>query len=234
MTAALRTFMPRLGLDLDSGESDDDDVISDPEDDDPLPPSKFPTSKNSGNRTDRLRAALPGDDEKIADIVEKALANLALCGLNVALLLELMSWSSAACTVRQRIKTERTDLMHYDRLGPMLDIWCLPPRPPSGGKRAQGARDALELWAFSCVERIVEHDLHRVIGPIVRPPSSPVSSEMLLAVDLKEVALKMATGAARTWKLIMRMVYTRKQERRNSHKDPSAVHRAPSHSFFID
>lgn len=215
--------MPYAGLVLDFDESDTSDNASNSDGNVTFLSCNVSASAKSGDHTEKLQAALPHSDVEKAKLVEKALADIASHGLNVPLILELMSWSSSACTASQIIKTACTELMHYDRLDILLTTWHIPPKPPLGGLRPAGARNILEAWAFKCVEDIIDDEINHNIALLLRPSSPHVSAKSLIDIDLKDIALKMVSRAKHTWNLMRHMVYTRRQEKQNKFKDPSGV-----------
>lgn len=120
--------MPNHGLDLDSDDSDANEnyvnslrslIGNNLELSHTLLPPDF---------TDKLRLALPDDDDAGADLVVMAPDSIAALKLNVPLLLELMSWGNSACRTYLKIKNAQTDLMQYKNLPHIgKDKWeCLP------------------------------------------------------------------------------------------------------------
>jgi hypothetical protein len=226
--------MPYAAINLDSeNESDNNDDLNHTGNVEALVASHSSanTSDEHADLTDKLRAALPENNNKKAARVENALNNLRSLGFDLAQLLELILWGNAACTSNQTIKTAHTQLTHYKHLGTLLTMWCHPPPPPSGGTRPPGTRAALEQWANECIKCIIEHDLDKVIAPLLWGPSArEITAKSLLGVDLGNTASNMESKAPRTWKLICHMVYSQMQERCNTFRDPNAVSIMPS--FF--
>ena len=217
--------MPIQRLDVDSNDSDDNendiDSISNVIKND-LGSTNVLLSHGPPDSTDRLRHALPADDSMKASLVVEALSGLASLGLNVPLLLELMSWGNLHCRNDLKIKTSRTELMQYKGLAQLLTTWHRPPPPAAGGKRPAGACDVMEDWAFNIVIDIVSHELDQLVAPLLKSPPK-VTAKSLLSIDLKAIVIDMEASARRTWGLVRRMVYTPKQEKRNTQKDPTAV-----------
>ena len=129
------------GLDLDSDS--DDEPYAPSESDEDLEDSPHEDSEHL-DETDYLRADLPMDEEAVAEKVLKALDELAVLGLNIRLLLELVSWGNAPCRSHPRIKAARTLFLKYRGLSTLLTKWCYPPRTVQRGKREDGARVAMD------------------------------------------------------------------------------------------
>jgi len=91
-------------LDLDS-DSDDESYSpsesSESDDGDEEQPYERPECIG---QTDYLRDELPTDEAYIAAKAVQALDTLSTLGLNIPLLLELVSWGNAACRSNPRIK----------------------------------------------------------------------------------------------------------------------------------
>ncbi|KAF9510749.1 hypothetical protein BS47DRAFT_1487303 [Hydnum rufescens UP504] len=123
------------------------------------------------DQTDDFRDALPNGDEEIADTVVKALNELAKLGLNLPLLLELVSWGNPAC---------RSNLQISDK----------------GGKHADGARVIMEEWAFACVEKIIQRDMDAVVAPILESRRSEMSEDHLLSINLDKIRFNIQQTAS--------------------------------------
>jgi hypothetical protein len=175
------------------------------------------------DQTDDLRDALPEDDVEIANIVVNALEELEKLRLNLPLLLELVSWGNAACRSNLRIKSARMLLLKYSNLSNLLTKWCYPPPSDKGGKRPDGARVAMEDWAFTCVEKIVQREMDVVVAPILKSHKSQMEEEHLLGIDIDKIRFNIKRDAHRTWSLVRRLVYSVQQEKRNKQKNPDGV-----------
>jgi len=185
--------MPIQDLDADSNDSGDDESISNVIENN-LGSENVLLSHGPPDSTDRLRHALPADDSMKASLVVEALSSLSLLGLNVPLLLELMSWGNLHCRNDLKIKTSRTELMQYKGLAQLLTTWHRPPPPAAGGKRPAGACDVMEDWAFNIVIDIVSHELDQLVAPLLKSPPK-VTAKSLLSIDLKAIVINMEVSA---------------------------------------
>ena len=123
-----------------------------------------------------------------AALVVEALSGLSLLGLNVPLLLELMSWGNLHCHNDLKIKTSRTELMHYKGLSQLLTTWHCPPPPAVGGRHPAGACDVMEDWVFNTVIDIMLHELDQLVAPLLKSPPT-VTAESFGVSILRQLLL---------------------------------------------
>jgi hypothetical protein len=94
-------------LELDS-DSDDESYAPSESDDNTEVPSYIPLKWV--DQTDDLHDALPNGDKEVANIVVKALDELAKLRPNVPFLLELVSWGHPACRSNPQIKSAPVEI----------------------------------------------------------------------------------------------------------------------------
>ncbi|KIJ04333.1 hypothetical protein PAXINDRAFT_142010, partial [Paxillus involutus ATCC 200175] len=148
-------------------------------------------------------------------------------GLNLTLFLDLLSWGDPECITNHKIRYERSGLMVSEELPSILERWYKPPRTAgSTSKRAQGARPALERFAFLCVGDVVEAELDG-IKDTMHCPAEDLSTEGLTSLFIEDLILKLSSpgfgGTPKFWSLLTRVTQTRTQKLRNKEKIPDLV-----------
>ncbi|KIJ04976.1 hypothetical protein PAXINDRAFT_42421, partial [Paxillus involutus ATCC 200175] len=141
--------------------------------------------------THRLREQLASHDA--AAKVEAVLHYMNKLGLNLTLFLDLLSWGDLECITNHKIQYERSGLMVSEELPSILERWYKPPRTAgSTSKRAQGARPALERFAFLCVGDVVEAELDG-IKDTMHCPAEDLSTEGLTSLFIEDLLLKLSS-----------------------------------------
>lgn len=206
-------------LDLDS-DSDEETILDD------TPSYSIPVYKPNGPRsnTDTLRTKLPADGPKLVARVQAALDALQDLGLDLSLLLDLISWESPACQADLKIRAARTSLIHYERLPLILDRWR---RPPTN---STGAGPMLDAWALKTVIARTNYEMTAKVGPLLKSPRGDLSEETLLDIDMVGLAARVKSEAPTTWSVIGSLVYTDAQKKRNTKKNPAGVRSFPPHT----
>ncbi|KAF9236815.1 hypothetical protein BU15DRAFT_88956 [Melanogaster broomeanus] len=153
--------------------------------------------------------------------VEAVLHYMNTLGLNLPLFLDLLSWGDPECITNHKVRYERSALMVSEELPSIIERWHKPPRTTrSTHKRAQGAKPALERFAFSCVGDVVEGELEGIM-------SKDLSTEGLTGLFVEDLLLKLSSpgfgGTPKLWSLLVRLTQTPKQKKLNKEKIPDLV-----------
>ncbi|KIK81786.1 hypothetical protein PAXRUDRAFT_806776 [Paxillus rubicundulus Ve08.2h10] len=119
--------------------------------------------------------------------------------------------------------------MVSDELPSILKRWYKPPRTAgSTSKRAQGARPALERFAFLCVGDVVEAELDG-IKDTMHCPAEDLSMEGLMSLFIEDLDLLLKLSSSgfgstpKFWLLLTQVTQTHMQKLRNKEKIPDLV-----------
>ncbi|KAF9536358.1 hypothetical protein CPC08DRAFT_616862, partial [Agrocybe pediades] len=80
--------------------------------------------------------------------------------LKVIDFLDGLSWGDTACTQDAKIRSERSILLHSDRLRTILNRWAVPPRTQGSRKaRPQGASAVMRSFCLDYVQKETSREL---------------------------------------------------------------------------
>ena len=204
-------------------DNDDDDLDSDSdlEDEPSLPPvdrlHSQPDSTSTGH-------ADPADTptEATTVLVKDVLTYLAGKGLTLAKFLHCISWGDSACVADNQIRAARTALMNSAKLPLILHNWWKPPQSTASCKsRSKASRPAMEGFASKCHSETLEHELEAV-SVLFKTPDD-VLEEFFTGTSFEHLAAEIQELAPSLWSVMQQLMYTEKQVRRNTSKNPNKV-----------
>ncbi|KAH7910892.1 hypothetical protein BJ138DRAFT_1187476 [Hygrophoropsis aurantiaca] len=229
-------------MDIELEESSDDDDFNpfsapeipfdfahhDPDSDDNDDTTTFIAPPIQLSHTHTLRtalASLPHSD--ITGRVESILRYMNQLGFNLPLFLDFVCWGHSSCITNHKVRYERTALMVSDEFPTIIERCHKPPRTPgSHHTRAEGARQPLETFAFSCVADVVNAELQG-IQDLTRCSDEQISGEGFTSLYIEDMVLKLSSpgfgGTPKFWALLQRLTKTRAQEKRKTQRSTDLV-----------
>ncbi|KIK92819.1 hypothetical protein PAXRUDRAFT_791231, partial [Paxillus rubicundulus Ve08.2h10] len=121
------------------------------------------------------------------------LSSMEHAGLNLLLLLDLLSWGDQECVVSVKIRYEHTALMVSEELPGIMEYWRSPPQATgSMDVHAKAAQPVVEEFSFSCIADIIEKELQG-IQELSICPSDEVSDSGLTCFLIEDMVLKLST-----------------------------------------
>ncbi|KAJ7512820.1 hypothetical protein B0H11DRAFT_1787546 [Mycena galericulata] len=142
-------------------------------------------------------------------------------GLNLANLLDGISWGDQDCTANAKIRNERTRLLNSTELPGILRRWWKPPRPPLGKKaRPKGARVPMQNFAFECTQTVLEEEIEHLEKLFKSPVGEDIKEEHLTSISFHKMVARVKSLAPNLWALLFRLARSQSQQVRNPTKKP--------------
>lgn len=143
-------------------------------------------------------------------------------GLSLAGFLDAVSWGDSDCTSDSQIRAARTSLMNSPRLPGILHRWWKPPRSSASHKsRSVAARPVMEEFAHRCLRETIDDELEKAAE--LFKSSDDASEAFFVQISFCRLSDDLQAAAPTLWSLLRRSAYTEKQEKRNTHKNPSKI-----------
>ncbi|TDL30201.1 hypothetical protein BD410DRAFT_709862 [Rickenella mellea] len=157
----------------------------------------------------------------LARDVKAILDHMKDVNLNLPLFLDAICWGDSSCEQCPVIQFQRTALMHSEELPGILARCHRPPRKHAKGNKAEGGKQALENFAIDCVSKMIDREMNN-IAPIMKSPPSQMNTESLTSISFEDIMteLQSPSGCPTLWSVLRRASYCKRQEKRNSTKNP--------------
>ena len=205
-------------LSRDDSEEDDLDSGSDHSDTTHI----VPTASSEEREITVRQSTEDAPDLELQEKVKEILSNMSKIGLSLAEFLDALSWGDSDCISDSQIRTAQTSLMNSPRLPGILCRWWKAPRSSASHKsRPVAARPAMEEFARTCLRETIEDELETVAELFKSPDDA--SEAFFTQMSFLKLSDELQATAPTLWSLLRGSAYTEKQEKRNTHKNPSKV-----------
>ncbi|TDL27181.1 hypothetical protein BD410DRAFT_714083 [Rickenella mellea] len=162
--------------------------------------------------------------DNLAENIEAIFEHMHDVGLDLPLFLDAVCWGDVDCRQNASICWQRTALMVSDELPGILKRCHKPPRSNGKGTRTKGGNCSFEAFAIQCVEKAINYEMN-AIAPLMKSPPSDINTESLTDIKFDKLIseLKAPTGCPTLWRLLRAANYSKRQEKRNTSKNPDLV-----------
>lgn len=144
--------------------------------------------------------------------------------LKVIDFLDGLSWGDRACTQDPKIRTERTHLLHSQRLGEVLQRWTVAPRVKGSSKaRSEGASSTMHTLATMHIGRVLDRELEDIGETLESPASADIEEETLTNTSFDTISSEMRSRMPTFWELLELCVCRSSQRKRNTSKNSEKV-----------
>lgn len=201
-------YVPVENNDIDSDDSEDSD--SENAHGEPI----------SRSRTRQFREGITNDE--LFGKVRRLLDIMGVMGLDLAIVLDVITWLDEDSIADAKFRYARTALMTSIELPGILRRCANPPGDNSG--EGQIRRKVFDDFALEHIGKKVKKDIQR-ISKAMSPPKDPLSQEGLESTDFKELADYVFSdeGASTLTRILMQAGWSKNQAERNTHKTPKNV-----------
>lgn len=182
------------------------------------------TSPNAENSQKALQDLLASGAalETVRDVLDYMKSK----GLTLAALVSAVCWHPdfPELVTDAKVQYARTALTHMADLKGWLFRLYRPPRRHNAGIHTEGACTPLLDFATELLVQEMKREM-KALDPILRSCQGDISEEQLCSLKLGKMIGLVSEAAPKTWTILHRTCWTRRQAKENTYKTPELVSR---------